>query len=240
MQEPVKPFDWERILIHDFPGLYLGEVALRTVIMFTVLLLALTVSGKREVKQLSVYELVLLIGLGSAAGDPMFYDDVPLSAAIVVFVVIMGCYKIITQLSDRNQKLREALEGKPVYVIQNGCIETRNFDDEDLGRDELFSELRQAGVEQLGQVRVAILEPNGQLSVFQFTDDQTKPGLPILPHLLLRSTKVIVNPGPYACTNCGYVQPFQNAERKPTCPQCGHHQWVKAALPPEQRPSFAS
>jgi len=92
MKQPIQPFDWERILIHDFPWLYLGEVALRTVIMFTVLLLALTVSGKREVKQLSVYELVLLIGLGSAAGDPMFYDDVPISAAIVVFVLMMGYY----------------------------------------------------------------------------------------------------------------------------------------------------
>jgi uncharacterized membrane protein YcaP (DUF421 family) len=161
MNEPIKPFDWERMLIHDLPWLYLGEVALRTIIMFTVLLLALTVSGKREVKQLSVYELVLLIGLGSAAGDPMFYHDVPLTAAIVVFVVMMGCYKFITRLSDRNKTLREAIEGKAVYVVQNGCILSQNFDQEDLGQEELFSELRQVGVEQLGQVRIAILEPSG-------------------------------------------------------------------------------
>ena len=102
MNDPIKPFDWERMLIDQFPLLYLGEVALRTLIMFTILLVALTVSGKREVRQLSIYELVLLIGLGSAAGDPMFYHDVPLGAALVVFVVIMGAYKVITHLSDRN------------------------------------------------------------------------------------------------------------------------------------------
>ena len=80
MKEPVQPFDWERIVIHDFPWVYLGEVAFRTVFMFLVVLAALTVSGKREVRQLSIYELVLVIGLGSAAGDPMFYDDVPLAS----------------------------------------------------------------------------------------------------------------------------------------------------------------
>ncbi|KAB7728769.1 DUF421 domain-containing protein [Rudanella paleaurantiibacter] len=228
MKEPVQPFDWHRILIHDFPWMYLGEVALRTAIMFTVVLLALTISGKRSVKQLSVYELVLLIGLGSAAGDPMFYDDVPLSTPIVVFVVMMGCYKIITRLSDKNRRLRESLEGKPVYVIQNGCIETRNFDEEDLGQDELFSELRQGGIEHLGQVRLAILEPNGQLSVFRSTDDVGKPGLPILPHLLRLETDTLVVPGQYACTTCGHVQPFEGTETQPACRQCGHHHWVKA------------
>lgn len=228
MKEPVVPFDWERMLIHDFPWLYLGEVALRTVFMFGVLLFALTVSGKREVRQLSVYELVLLIGLGSAAGDPMFYDDVPLSAAVVVFVVMMTCYKFITRYSDKHPKVREAIEGKPVYVIQNGCIETRNFDDEDLGQDELFSELRQMGIEHLGQVRLTILEPSGQLSLYQYQSDEIKPGLPILPHLLLRQTEIIINPGNYACTHCGNVQAFEGDEKKPTCQKCGKYVWVKA------------
>lgn len=228
MVEPLQPFDWQRILIHDYPWLYLGEVALRTVIMFSVLLVALAVSGKREVKQLSVYELVLLIGLGSAAGDPMFYDEVPISAAIVVFVVMMGCYKLITRLSDKNKTLREAIEGKAVYVIQNGCILSQNFDQEDLGQDELFSELRQVGIEQLGQVRVAILEPSGQLSVFQYSDAETKPGLPIMPHLLQLQTEVPVVAAQYACINCGHVQDFDGAEHQPKCQRCGRHRWVRA------------
>lgn len=195
--------------------------------MFAVLLLALTVSGKREVKQLSVYELVLLIGLGSAAGDPMFYDDVPISAAIVVFVVMMGCYKLITRLSDKNKKIREVIEGKPVYVIQDGCILSQNFDQEDLGQDELFSELRQIGVEHLGQVRLAILEPSGQLSVFQYADADVKPGLPVMPHLLLLQTEVLVVAGNYACANCGNVQAFEGIEKQPACKQCGKHLWIK-------------
>src|SRR5919199_4189127 len=110
MKEPVQPFDWERMLTNDLPWTYLGEVGFRTLVMFLVLLIALKISGKRQIKQLSVFELVLVIGLGSAAGDPMFYEDVPLLSVVVVFTVMMLCYKFITRLSDRNQAVREFLE----------------------------------------------------------------------------------------------------------------------------------
>ncbi|GAB3968013.1 DUF421 domain-containing protein [Spirosoma terrae] len=226
--EPVSPFDWERMFIHDFPWTYLGEVAFRTVIMFAVILAALTVSGKREVRQLSIYELVLLIGLGSAAGDPMFYHDVPLSSAIVVFIVMMGCYKLATYISDRNETVHDVIEGKPVYVIENGCILTPNFSQEDLGLDELFSDLRVGGIEHLGQIRIAILEPNGQLSIFNYKENEIIAGLPILPKALERHTEHISEPGTYACCVCGYVQRFRNVTNNACCERCSHSKWVEA------------
>lgn len=227
MNDSVIPFDWRRMWLHDYPWTYLGEVAFRSVFMFTIILVALSVSGKREVRQLSVYELVLLIGLGSAAGDPMFYHDVPLAAAVVVFIVIMGCYKFITRLSDRHEAVRHRLEGVPVYVIEDGCILTKNFDDEDIGKDELFVDLRQAGIEQLGQVRIAILEPNGTLSLFQYDDADVKPGLPIMPRALATFTKHIVVADTYACTTCGYTQPMQ-PDQVIACPTCQSGTWVVA------------
>jgi uncharacterized membrane protein YcaP (DUF421 family) len=228
MSDPVQPFDWERMLIDQFPWTYLGEVAFRTVFMFLVLLTALTISGKREVRQLSIYELVLLIGLGSAAGDPMFYHDVPLSSAVVVFVVMMSCYKLATYISDRNQFVRETLEGKPVYVIENGCILTKNFGQEDLEIGEMFSDLRVAGIEHLGQIRVAILEPNGQLSVFKFMPNDVRPGLPILPKEFDRNTEHILDSGSYACCTCGSVHLFEKPANRPPCPRCGQPVWVRA------------
>lgn len=228
MPDPVQPFDWERMLIDQFPWTYLGEVAFRTVFMFLVILTALAISGKREVRQLSIYELVLLIGLGSAAGDPMFYHDVPLSSAVVVFAVMMGCYKLATYVSDRNRLVRETLEGKPVYVIEDGRILTENFDREDIGRDEMFADLRIAGIEQLGQVRIAILEADGQFSVFEFDPDDVRPGLPILPKELSRRIEYIHDLGRYACCTCGSVQSFEAPVNRPKCPRCDQSVWVKA------------
>lgn len=226
MPDPVEPFDIQRILIDQFPWTYLGEIAFRTVFMFLVLLTALTISGKREVRQLSIYELVLVIGLGSAAGDPMFYHDVPLSSAVVVFVVMMSCYKLATYISDRNKRISEIIEGKPVYVIENGCIQIENFDREDLGIDELFSDLRTAGIEQLGQIRVAILEPSGQLSVFKFDPSEVREGLPILPKLYDDQLEQIQTPGRYACCNCGAVSTLDGPAYKPACPRCNESAWV--------------
>lgn len=216
------------MFIHDLPWTYLGEVAFRTLFMFVILLTALTVSGKREVRQLSIYELVLVIGLGSAAGDPMFYDDVPMASAVVVFIVMMSCYKLATYISDRNKTVRQVLEGKAVYVVENGCILTENFDREDLGLEELFSDLRVEGIEHLGQVRVAILEPNGQLSIFQYKPDEVKSGLPILPNELKKSSEQIEQSGKYACCQCGNVQLFTAPAGPENCHHCQHTQWVKA------------
>jgi uncharacterized membrane protein YcaP (DUF421 family) len=226
MKEPVKPFDWERILLDEFPWQYLGEVTFRTVFMFLILLIALKISGKRQIKQLSVFELVLVIGLGSAAGDPMFYHDVPLASAAVVFIVMMGCYKLITALSDKNRAVRNVLEGQPVYVIENGCILIKNFKDEDLTQDELFTELRLAGIRHLGEVKIAIREPTGEISVFPFTEVDKKIGLPILPDRLKTATKTISQPGIYACYKCGNVQTF-TLDNRPICENCQNEQWVR-------------
>ncbi len=228
METDVDPFDWHRILINDLPWAFLGEVALRTALMFLILLVTLTAAGKREVRQLSVYELVLVIGLGSAAGDPMFYNDVPLVPAVVVFAIIMVCYKTATFISDRNQTIHDAIEGKPVYVVENGCIQVDDFDREDLSQDELFSELRQKGIEQLGQVRIAIREPSGELSVFPFEQNDVKVGLPILPKAFNKKADYIDEPGQYACCNCGRVERYHQSARQPICSSCGQSVWVTA------------
>lgn len=225
MQQPIEVFDWHRILIKELPWTFLGEVAFRTVFMFIILLTALTVSGKREVRQLSIYELVLVIGLGSAAGDPMFYDDVPLSSAVVVFIVMMGCYKLATYLSDHYGKVRNVLEGKPTYVVEDGRILLKNLENEDMTREELFASLRVESIANLGRVKTAIMEPNGQLSVFRFNENETRDGLSIMPRALDMRTERLSEPGTYACYMCGCVERFDKPVDAPVCRHCGESKW---------------
>ena len=103
-----------------------------------------------------------------------------------------------------------------------------NFDQEDLGLDDLFSDLRVEGIEHLGQVRTAILEPNGQLSVFQFDAEVIRPGLPILPNELKKHSEHIDQSGDYACCSCGNVQMFNAPADRVSCQQCNKTGWVKA------------
>lgn len=100
-------FEWSRVLWNDLPEVFLVEVIFRSIVMFIVLLLTLKIAGKRGVKQLSVFETVIIIALGSAAGDPMLYDNVGILPAITVFVVIILMYRLITWMAAKSKKFEK-------------------------------------------------------------------------------------------------------------------------------------
>jgi len=219
-------FEWNRVLFNELPGEFLFEVIFRSVIMFTVLLLTLKLTGKRGVKQLSVFETVIIIALGSAAGDPMFYEDVGIVPAVMVFTVIIIMYRLVTWLTGKSKKFEEFIEGKTECLINDGKFSIATFEKESLAQDEFFSELRLKSVEHLGQVKFAYLETSGEVSVFYYEDENVLPGLPIIPQLFLNKSKKIPSDGLYSCTFCG------NTEiQKPgtaTCKTCKRDEWVAA------------
>ena len=220
-------FDVERLLIGDqIPYVFLFEVLARSAIMFIVLLLILRLSGKRGIKQLSIFELAILISLGSAAGDPMFYQEVGLLPAIFVFIVVISMYKVITFLTGKYEKVEAFLEGKPVKLIQGGKIIYPTFSKESLSYDELFSQLRQKSVSHLGQVESAYLETSGDLSVFCFPDEKVIAGLPILPDVYDMPGEEIKAGVLYVCKHCGETKP-ENPASDP-CQICGENEWLEA------------
>ena len=221
-------FSWHHILFGSEDGSFLWETMLRTFIMFVIIMIALRLLGKRGVKQLSVFELVVIIGLGSAAGDPMFYKEVGILPSLLVFVMIVGLYSLITYLIGQNKKFEQLVEGSPICLIKDGVFETENFKKEALGADEFFAELRLQGVSQLGQIEQAIEESNGGISIFYFEEQQVKYGLPIMPDSLKDALRQIKEPGYYACSFCGHTHEFKEMEQ-PICPECGKNEWVKAS-----------
>ena len=210
---------------------FLMETALRTLVMFTIVLIGLTILGKRGVKQLSVFELVVIIGLGSAAGDPMFYKDVGLLPALIVFTIVIGLYVLVTYFVGKNKKFENLVEGKPDLLIREGIFELENFEKEALGQDEFFAELRLRGVSHLGQVETAIIETNGGISVFFYSDENIRYGLPIMPDIFEHQTKKISIADYYACTFCGHTEKIQPVA-KHRCPTCKKELWVKASKKP--------
>lgn len=219
-------FEWERVLINELPFEFLLEVIFRSSVMFIVLLLTLRLTGKRGVKQLSVFETVIIIALGSAAGDPMFYEDVGLIPAITVFTVIILLYRFVTFLVGRSKKFEEFIEGKTECLVTEGKFAIHTFKKESLAQDEFFTELRLKSVEHLGQVRNAYLETSGEVSVFFYKDEEVQYGLPILPQLFLQKSKTIPSDGMYACTFCGHTEAQKTGTA--VCPHCHKSEWVEA------------
>lgn len=221
-------FDWNKILFGDQNWEFLLETGLRTFIMFLVVLFGLTILGKRGVKQLSVFELVVIIGLGSAAGDPMFYKDVGVLPAIVVFIIVITLYILVTHLVGKHKSVEQLLEGKPVCLIRDGRFCINEFKKETLGQDEFFAELRMQSVSQLGQIEQAIIETSGDISLFFYPDEQVKDGLTIMPDAFEQSIEEIKETGFYACTFCGNTVKLQPISEH-LCDICKGKTWVKAS-----------
>lgn len=222
-------FDWKELLLGTEEWSFLVEVALRTIIMFVTIIIGLRVLGKRGVKQLSLFELVVIIGLGSAAGDPMFYREVGIVSSILVFVLIILMYTIVTYLIGKSKKFETLVEGRSICLIENGEFSIENFKKENLGSDEFFAELRLKGISQLGQIEQAIEEVSGEISVFYFEDDKVKYGLSIMPDSLKDTLKNIRDKGHYSCTFCGYTEE-KNPGSAGNCPKCKKDEWVPASI----------
>lgn len=226
--ESIETFDFRRILLpEEMNWSFLGEVAFRTFFMFILLLLFFKLTGKRSIYQLSLFEIALIVGLGSAAGDPMFYHDVGLLPAIVVFFIVGLLYKTITHLTLRSDKAEEIIEGKPIPLLLNDLMIVDNLDSEVISYDEFFAFLRVNHVEHLGQVRAAYLETTGNLSVFFYSDETVKPGLPILPENLKYYFTEIKVEALHSCLKCGHTTYFSSGA-KPLCANCGGDRWLRS------------
>lgn len=221
-------FSWKEFLLGGEEWIFLLEIVLRTAIMFLTIIIGLRALGKRGVKQLSIFELVVIIGLGSAAGDPMFYKDVGIASSIIVFTVIILFYSLLTYCIGRFKKIENILEGKPIFLIKDGVFLTNNFKKENLGSDEFFSELRLKGISHLGQIETAIEETSGDISVFFPDEENLKYGLPIMPHSLDHPLKNISKQGHYSCTFCGFTEEKEIGITG-NCKNCNKEKWVEAS-----------
>ncbi|WP_419870838.1 DUF421 domain-containing protein [Chryseobacterium sp. CT-SW4] len=221
-------FSWKELLLGNEDWPFLLEIILRTLIMFFTIIIGLRVLGKRGVKQLSVFELVVIIGLGSAAGDPMFYREVGVVSSIIVFIIIIILYSLVTYLIGKSKKFENLVEGKPICLIENGTFAIDNFNKENLGADEFFAELRIKGISHLGQIETAIEENSGEISIFFYEEKQTKYGLPIMPDSLEHPLKIIMEEGYYSCTFCGYTEE-KKAGNAGRCRKCEKDKWIRSS-----------
>jgi len=116
----MKAFDLQRMMLDKAPLDFLGEVALRSVYTFILVFLFLKIAGRRGVRQMSLFEVLIILTLGSAAGDVAFYDDVPMLPVLVVFVSLALCYRLVMWLMSHSERLEDLLEGKPIVIVEEG------------------------------------------------------------------------------------------------------------------------
>lgn len=143
----MKAFDWQRMALDKVPVEFLAEVALRSLYTFVLVFIFLKITGRRGVRQMSLFEVLIILTLGSAAGDVAFYDDVPLLPVLVVFVTLALLYRGIMWLMGHSEKLEDLLE----ETYRSGGRGTVGLGEAACGKHDrirIFMELRVNSVEQ--------------------------------------------------------------------------------------------
>ena len=216
-------FDWQRLFLGEHPPTFLLEIVLRVFLVYTVTLLFLRWGGKRTMGELTFFDFAIIIALGSAVGDGMIFDDVPLLHSFLVVACVMGLERLVAVLTEKNKAIEKIIESEPALIIQNGVIRLDKLHQETLSQEELFESLRYNGIHQLGQVALAYLEPSGKVSVIK--SPQERPGLSVLPdgRILEETNK---HGETLCCKNCGCLA----KQREELCQTCGEHVWVDATL----------
>ena len=140
----------------------------RTVIVYLVLIAGVRLMGKRQIGQMEPSEFVVTMLVANLASIPMQETEIPLAAGLVPILVVLSLELVLSAAAMGSLALRRLLCGKPVILIDNGKILEENLRKTRINLDELAGHLREKDVLDPRSVQFAILETNGNLSVFPY------------------------------------------------------------------------
>ena len=145
---------------------------IRTIILYALLILTIRMLGKRQIGQMEPSEFVVTMLVANLAAIPMQDGGIPLFSGVVPILTILGMELLLSAASLRSIRLRKILCGKPVILIENGRILRENLKKTRVTLDELSGHLREKDVLDPRSVQYAILETNGNLSVFPYPKER--------------------------------------------------------------------
>lgn len=140
------------------------DIVLRATAMFVLLYVLIRLLGKRELGQMTPFELVLLVVMGDLIQQGVTHNDFSLTGGMLAIGTFAFWALTLSWATYLFPKLKNALEGEPRVIVKYGKIIEANLRRDRLTRDEILSEMRLAGVGRLADVDWAILEPQGKIS----------------------------------------------------------------------------
>lgn len=155
----------------------MASIFVRTVLIYVILIAMMRFTGKRQIGQLQVSELITAFLISEIASNPVTDSNIPLLHAIVPITVILCLEVIASFLSTKSAIIKKILEGKPSVVVRNGKPVQKEMAKMRMSVEDLFCQLRLKDAPSPSVVDYAIFEPNGQLSVFPLENAPTVTGI---------------------------------------------------------------
>ena len=147
------------------------DIVLRATVIFLALYLLVRLMGKRELGQMTPFELIVLVVIGDLIQQGVTQNDFSLTGAIIAIFNIAFWALVLSWLSYLYPRAERLLEGEPRVIVRDGELLTDNMRRSRLTRSEIESEMRLAGISRMSDVAWAILEPRGKISFIQRADE---------------------------------------------------------------------
>lgn len=149
------------------PEIPTGEKILRSLIVYFFLLVMFRLLGKREVAQMTVFDLIVLLILSNVLQNAMIGPDNSVIGGLIGATAILAVNWVVGRLAFSSRWFERTIEGVPTLLAHRGQFVEQNLRRANISKEELLSNLRAQGVFNLAEVRAAVLEPSGKLSVLK-------------------------------------------------------------------------
>jgi uncharacterized membrane protein YcaP (DUF421 family) len=159
-------------------GSGLPDVVLRTAIVYLFLIAAIRISGKREVGQMSVLELIVVLLISDAVQNSMIGENSSIWGGLVAVTTLLALDLGLKALAGRSKRLRTAIEGEPRLLVRDGRLLDKALRQEGLERDDVRAAVRAHGLTRIEEVRLAVLETDGTISIIPLSGELPAGRLP--------------------------------------------------------------
>jgi uncharacterized membrane protein YcaP (DUF421 family) len=155
------------------------NILVSTSVIYVFITLAIRISGKKELSQLSVLDLVFVLLISNAVQNAMVGSDSTLGGGLIAATTLFVINYIFKNLMYRSKRLTRLLEGEPVVLITNGKVIDTNLKKLKITFDELYEAIREHGVTDIKNVNLAMFEVDGNISILSddFRKRSVKPGM---------------------------------------------------------------
>ena len=218
--------DIGRWLLGNTTPEFMLEVAIRTTIIYLILLLTVHLMGKRMTSQMTVTELSVMITLGAIVSPATQLPDRGLMFGAMGLLVAVLYQRGVNLWAFKYQKIEELTQGKMVLFVKDGIMMREEMKRNHITHQQLYALLRENDIYNLGKVKRAYMEACGVFSVFE--EKETKPGLPVFPpdDPIVKDVQEEAGNQLMACETCGNVQTLPEKETR--CTNCDHTTWIAA------------
>ena len=141
------------------------SIALRSIVVYLFVILAIRLFGKKELSQLSIVDLVFILLISNSLQAAMIGNDTTLAGGLIAAGSLFIVNWILKNLIYKSKRISETIQGSPIMLVYQGKVIYKHLEKAQISHDELEAAIREHGVKNISAVDLAILEVDGNISV---------------------------------------------------------------------------